>query len=452
MSRRFLTILIIGLVTVLIFARPVFSQQSEPPQPPSDPSAPWNPPSPSGTGNSGGPYQFLIVPGGGGAAAAWMTDYAYNKKDVFKGSETMYLWVVSPFSCYWLWWYEYYPPGNLPQGRWMWPYVWYGPTNGAGTYVIGPISPEPNEPRGLHSERIWLMDCASLQFTDTIARWTYQVDPSVTSVTSAISLSQTQTTPGQTVSVSASLSPIPTGGTLSISVSQNGALPTTISSSPATSGNLAVSWTPPGSGSYSFTSTFSGYIDTASNVQYSQSSSAPTTLTVALIPTTLTLSASPISVSIDSLTKNTQPVTLSGILSPTIQSALVVVVIDGPSGRTVRTEVVIGGAFSDSFTPTQAGAYSISASYEGDSSHQPSQASQTISVSEDPTTLYMVIVASVAIVAGVVVAAGRRRRKSNAKSSLAGASLGAQWIACPNCRTMNNPTATFCRHCRTRLH
>lgn len=445
------------LIVSLLAPRPVLSQQSEPPQPPSDPNATWNPPQPSGTGNSGGPYPLIVVtPGGGGAAAAWTTDYQYNKKDHFTGSETLYLWFVSPFSCYWFWWYEYYPPGNLPQGHWIPPYWGYGPISGAGTYILGPLSPEPSEPYGLHVERIWLLDCASFSWADTLARWSYDPPaPAEVRTNVQVSLSQTQTSPGQAVSVSASVSPVPTGGTMSISVSQNGAQWTVINSGSASTGSVSTSWSPPGPGTYAFKASFTGYTDTAANKQYDQTESSIATLNVDLTATTLTLIVSPTAVSIDSLTKATQSVTLTGILMPTIQSALVVVMIDGPTGRTVKTEVAVAGAFSDSFTPAQSGTYTISASYQGDATHKPSQASpQTVTVSENPTNLYLLILGGVAVAAVAIFLVMRRRGRISGPPPYPPTRLpptGMRWNTCPNCGTSSKPTASFCRHCRTRL-
>jgi hypothetical protein len=401
---------VIAIMLAMIFLltlQPIAIGQ-QPPEPPG-PDQPWNPPPPSGTGYTGG-LTVIPGPGGGGAAAAWMTDYQYNRQDHFSGSETLYLFVVSPYASYFLWWYEYYPSGNVPQGHWM---MWsVGPLSG-GMYVLGPMSPEPSEPYGLHAERVWMMDAASSNFVDAIARWSYDAPaPSTIPTSSQISLSQSQVNPGEQVFVTASVSPAPTGGTLSISLSESGQQWNILNSAQASTGSVSVNWSPPGPGTYNFKATFSGYTDTGANKIYSQSESAPARLVVQLIQTTLTLSVSPSSTSIDVLTRAVSSVTLTGTLTPSISGAYVLIAISGPSGQTSRTEVTgPGGSFSESFTPSQAGVYTISASYPGDATHQPSQAgSSTVTVTETWTTALVIVgIVVVAVIAIVLFLMFRRK-------------------------------------------
>lgn len=401
---------VIAIILAMIFLltlQPIAIGQ-QPPEPPSS-DQPWNPPPPSGTGNIG-TFTVIPGPGGGGAAAAWMADYQYNKQDHFSGSQTLYLFVVSPYANYFLWWYEYYPTGSVPQGHWM---MWaVGPLSG-GMYVLGPMSPEPSEPYGLHAERVWMMDTASGNFADTIARWSYDAPaPSTIPTSSQISLSQSQVNPGEQVLVTASVSPAPTGGTLSISLSGNSQQWSILNSAQASTASVSVNWSPPGPGTYNFKATFSGYTDTGANKIYSQSESTPARLVVQLIQTTLTLSVSPSSTSIDVLTRAVSSVTLTGTLTPSISGAYVLITTSGPSGQTSRTEVTgPGGLFSESFTPSQAGVYTISASYPGDATHQPSQAgSSTATVTESWTTALVIVgIVVVAVVAIVLFLMFRRR-------------------------------------------
>jgi len=376
----FLIIVLLMIVTFLPVVR------AQPPPPPPDPEADWNPPAPSGSEQGMHRYITLIVgPGGSGAAAAWMTDYAYNRKTDFKGSESLYLWIVSPYSCYFFWWYEYYPPGTVPQGQWM---VWAnGPLSG-GVYIIGPLSPEPDEPIGPHTERVWMMDCATGAFAHANARWNYGKDPTVIPTTAALTVSQTEINPGQQVSVSASISPVPSGGTLTISLSQNGGQWTSIQSGSATSGSLMATWTPTDPGTYNFKATYSGFTDAATNKQYSTSESPASPLHVEIIPTSISLSASKTEYAIDPQTL-TAVVQVSGSVTPTgslssspisnVPILLTYTSTQSTTSKTVTTDS--SGQFTDQTKITSVKSavkddYTVVASWQGDSKHKGATSSQ----------------------------------------------------------------------------
>ena len=242
-------------------------------------------------------------------------------------------------------------------------------------------------------------------------------EPTLTLSTSLqVTLSQSQVNPGQQVVVSASVSPAPTGGTLSLSVSESGGQYSTqwravLNSAQASPGTASVSWSPPGPGTYNFKATFSGYTDTAANKIYSQSESVPTSITVQLMQTTLTLSASPTSTDIDALTGSTGTITITGTLSPQVAGASVLLSYSTPSGNSFKPVVVgPGGIFGDSLTPTKPGIYTISAQYQGDQTHQPTT-SQSVVVTVGQNWMTAIAIGAVVAAAIIIVAVVFLRRR-----------------------------------------
>ena len=395
---------------VLFFLMSAFSN-AKAQEPPSDPNQPWSPPPPSETIGSSGLPMLINPPGtGGGAILGWMTDYQFNKKDSFSGSESMYLILQSPYTSYVVSWWEYYPAGYVPGGHWIFR-PWVG--RFAGGVAFGPMTAEPSEPYGQHAERLWLFDLRTWQRGETLVRWTYEKPrPEQLSTKLSLGVSTTQANPGQSITITASITPVPPGGTLTIQVSSMGGGWTTIQSGSATAGSLSAPWAVPNPGTYSFQTVYDGYFDSAANKQYLQTSSSTQTVTVQLVQTTLMLSASPTSSEVDALTGSAGTISVTGTLNPQVAGATVILIYSTPTGNSLKPVVVgPGGIFTDSFTPTRPGTYTVSAQYQGDQTHQPSTSqSVVVTVGQSWTTAIALGALVAAIVIGGAVVFLRRKR------------------------------------------
>lgn len=377
---------------------------------------PWQPPSTCPPG-----MYCLVGPiGPGQSFIVYFEDRNYNRKDsVLDTDLPVYMVITTPpgLTGNTAWAIQYYPPG-YQIASWLFSGQNLGPS---GTFTLGPYSTSPGDPFGSYAFRIGLL---SVDSSGTVY-WTNQVvyldlekyippppPPSTISTSSQVSVPQSQVNPGQQVVVSASVSPAPTGGTLSLSVSESGGQWAVLNSAQASTGTVSVSWSPPGPGTYSFKATFSGYTDTAANKIYSQSESVPASLTVQLMQTTLMLSASPTSTDIDALTGSTGTITITGTLSPQVAGASVLLTYSTPSGNTLKPVVVgPGGIFMDSLTPTKPGIYTVSAQYQGDQTHQPSTSqSVVVTVGQNwMTAIAIGVVVAAAIIIVAVVFLRRRR-------------------------------------------
>lgn len=450
MKEKYCLVLLLITLAALSLPAMVLAQT----EPPSDPNAPWNPPPPSGT--FAGHPKIAIIPGpggGGGTILAYTTDYQLNRKDTFSGSESFYVVLVAPFSNYVILWWEYYPAGSVPGGHWIVGPWWSCCYSGS---VAFSAMPESSEPVGQHVERFKVFDFASGKFGEALARWTYgQVPPNSVTTTTSLGSLPSNPTPGQSITISASVSPAPSGGTLTIQMSSAGGGWTTIQSGSAASGSLSVPWTvPAGSGTYTFQAVYSGYLDTSTtpNKQYQQSSSSPQTVTAQIIPCPLTLSASPASTAIDALTGGAGTISVTGTLSCQVAGASVILTYAGPSGTTLKPEVVgAGGIFTDSFTPTTPGTYTISAQFMGDQSHQGSQSNPTSVIVT--TSWTNVIAIAVVVVAAVAVAAilALRRRSRRLPIQQPSSAQASGSLFCGKCGAANPPSNNFCRKCGTEL-
>jgi len=304
-----LILLVLGL-TILASSTvfPAYAQT----EPPSDPNAPWNPPPPPSQGAVQTARKPMIVPPnpgpgpGPGTVIGYMTDYQYNKKDTFSGSETMYLVLMTSSVAYAVLWWEYYPAGTVPGGHWVIGPAWAGPYS--GTIAFGPTSPEPSEPYGLHVERLKVYDFRSGTFAEGLVRWTYQSPPVQTvPISVSVSVSSTSPSPGQLITVTGSVSPVPTGGTLAIQVTSPGGAWVQLQSFnvASSSGSFSTSWSVPSSGTYGFQAVYSGYLDSAANQQYPQTFSTTTSLTVST--TVVTTPVSPVTPVTTIVTTTTTP-------------------------------------------------------------------------------------------------------------------------------------------------
>jgi hypothetical protein len=128
-------------------------------------------------------------------------------------------------------------------------------------------------------------------------------------------------------------------------------------------------------------------------------------------PLPISLSVSPTSASIDPLTKPKATIMITGLISRVPAAAFVMLTITGPTGSTTTAAIVRpDGSFTYLFTPTESGTYTISASYAGDSAHEPTQSAPTSVLVTTDWISIIIMVGVVIAVAGVTAITMVRRR------------------------------------------
>lgn len=164
--------IIVLLLTTLAQAPHVYAQ---PPEPPLDPEEEWYPPIP--TKEVPAPYMCTVVgstPTHPGRLVAWFENERYVKTYAFYKHNQIFLVISSPTSDFFLFIYEYYPPGTVPKGHWL---TWNWRIRAGGVIRIGPFLPEPLEPEGVHTWKIWLWDVINSRWYVTIIRFDYRERP-----------------------------------------------------------------------------------------------------------------------------------------------------------------------------------------------------------------------------------------------------------------------------------
>ncbi|MEM4298386.1 MAG: hypothetical protein QW815_08470 [Nitrososphaerota archaeon] len=153
--RKFSVILLTATMILLTFSALPTQVVLAQPQPPS-PEEEWYPPEPYGSADLPTGMQMIVTPGPGPVTAltARLLDLSLNvRRELYRG-DGFFLEFSTNFPSFWIWCYEWYPPGNQPSGHWL---IWAaGPFTGGGTYRIGIFLPEPTEPEGRHTWKIWL--------------------------------------------------------------------------------------------------------------------------------------------------------------------------------------------------------------------------------------------------------------------------------------------------------
>jgi hypothetical protein len=212
-------------------AAPVWAQ----PSPPSDPSAPWTPPEeedgevtmPAGVDLSLSTSVPPPPPGTGAAiSTAYLRDNMGQAKNQFVGNEVFFLVMqVNMPGRFYL--YEYYPPGNVPQGHWL---IYNSRISNGGTWTIGPFYPEPMEPEGQHVWRLWFWGGGGGRWAEYLVRWNYysreeQKFPVINSFTASPGKIQSgdsatlswNVTNATTVTIDPGLGGVPASGSRSVS-------------------------------------------------------------------------------------------------------------------------------------------------------------------------------------------------------------------------------------------
>ena len=171
LENRCFAIALITCFTVTLLTTFVLAQPE-----PSSPEQEWYPPEPAER-NATMAYAFSVVGTTSvpspGALRIELVDRNGRVRSEFYGDELFYLRFVSPYSTFYLYLYEWYPPGNVPSGHWL--IFGAGPFSpGAGAIVnVGYFQPERGEPEGQHVWKLWLFDPSSRSWSSGIVRFNY---------------------------------------------------------------------------------------------------------------------------------------------------------------------------------------------------------------------------------------------------------------------------------------
>ena len=172
---------IIGLLaTILILTSPILSAgpvSAQNPPPPEDPSEPWNPPEeggevlmPSGVKSElDASYCYPPPPLGTSPSiqSAYFIDDAGRVRTEF-GDEPFHL-VVQVNSPGYFYLAEYYPRGSGLPPHWL---IHRYNLSRAGSWTFGPFHPQPSEPVGRHTWKMWLF--ASGGWAQRLAHFSYK--------------------------------------------------------------------------------------------------------------------------------------------------------------------------------------------------------------------------------------------------------------------------------------
>jgi len=183
----------------------------------------------------------------------------------------------------------------------------------------------------------------------------------VSKISSTIScnLSSSRLTIGGSVTVSGSISPSHSGVNVTISYNDHGAWNTLATATSAPDGSYSYLWTPSPIGSYQLKASWEG------DESHSGATSSVVSITVVKILTAISCTSS----SSEIIEGNT--VIISGSISPTVSGKAIILTYRKPDGtiitRTVTT--ISDGSYNDSYKPDAAGSWSVTASWNGDSTH-----------------------------------------------------------------------------------
>ena len=169
MHKRNFKLMLLLLVLIVGLQYAAFAQ----PEPPS-PEADWYPPL-EGTPTAPPGTSFAITSSStpsSGNIRAWLVDVNFNVRREFYCTDYMQLVVQTTFSNFYLWVYEWYPNGV---GHWL--IYMLGPISGPGTIVVRYFRPEPAEPEGLHTWKIWLYDTNTGSWGVYVINFNYRTNP-----------------------------------------------------------------------------------------------------------------------------------------------------------------------------------------------------------------------------------------------------------------------------------
>jgi len=328
---------------------------------------------------------------------------------------------------------------------------------------------------GLYNVRaLWTGDIMCRASTSTSESTNVQKAGSATST----SLTASTITYNEDVTITGSITPALSDGFINIEYSPDKISWTQLDSSAPSEGSYEVSWTPQSAGTYYVRTSWSG------TENYLNSTSPEQTLIVEKAPTSLQVSVSPESAQIDPVTYGGAEVEVSGSMSPALEGIEVTIACTRPDGTTaiVITGTTSAGEFTATLSVDQAGNWSISVSWEGNTNYLASGSSPVgLSIEEKTEERteeiigenWLPYIAGAAIIAIVVVVIALRTSAHaliGAIAAIAGAFRGATQklnpksiigkrskvssvtrVRCQKCDGLNHETAVFCGYCGTRL-
>jgi hypothetical protein len=180
-------------------------------------------------------------------------------------------------------------------------------------------------------------------------------------------VSSSSITIGDSITVSGSISPaVLANVTIQISMDNGTSLNDLTTMTSVSDGHYSYTWTPTSFGSYELEALWEG------ESSDTEATSSTVLVTVSKILTTLSYS-----VSSSSITEG-DSVTVSGVIDPAVSDKTVTLTIKKPDGSTLNRTVTTGsdGSFNDSYRPDVLGHWSITASWNGDSTHAGASSSE----------------------------------------------------------------------------
>jgi hypothetical protein len=165
---------------------------------------------------------------------------------------------------------------------------------------------------------------------------------------------------GDSITVSGAISPAQSGVPVTLSYMINGSWSTLATITSASDGGFSHIWMPTSVGSYQLKASWTG------DSSFVGATSSEVSVIVTKVSTTLSCSVS------SSEVTEGEPVTISGAISPEASDKRITLTYQKPDGSTVTRTITTGsdGTFSDSYTPNVDGSWSVSASWDGDSTHE----------------------------------------------------------------------------------
>jgi len=173
-------------------------------------------------------------------------------------------------------------------------------------------------------------------------------------------LSQVSTTITDNVTISGAINPTRSGVLITIYYKNNDVWNILKTVTSASDGSYSYTWTPTMMGSYQLKASWAG------DSSFGGATSSEVSITVSKTLTTMSCS-----VSSSEITEG-EKVTVSGTINPSVSDKTVTLIYQKPDRSTVTRTVITGsdGSYTDSYTPDAEGSWSVTASWDGDSTYE----------------------------------------------------------------------------------
>jgi hypothetical protein len=208
-------------------------------------------------------------------------------------------------------------------------------------------------------------------------------------------VSSANPTVGDSVIVSGLITPPLSEKTVTISYKNGGSWATLATVTSLSNGSYSYSWTPSDVGSYQVKASWAG------DDIYNGAESDTVSVIVKKMSSSVSCSTS------HSTVINGDTITVTGSISPAVSGKTVTLAYTKPDGTTKVTRTVTtnsDGSFSDSYKPDTNGAWSVTASWEGDAAHE-GTSSTSKSFTANPQPSFFETPTGMATIGGAVLAA-----------------------------------------------